>query len=77
MVAAPIAWRRQYVDPRPMGFLGFVLTLSTIERPVNLVVFSSLEIREKLKEGNVSLNAFQAGKMTLLIGDEHEFRDLL
>lgn len=49
----------------------------TLQRPVNPTVYSSREVRTKLKAGNHFLKAIQEGKSTFLIGDEHEFRKLL
>jgi hypothetical protein len=49
----------------------------TLGRPVNPTVYSSEEMRAKLKAGNHFLKAIQKGKNTFLIGDEHEFRKLL
>jgi uncharacterized protein len=49
----------------------------TVQRPVNPTVYSSREVRTKLKAGNHFLKAIQEGKSTFLIGDEHEFRKLL
>jgi predicted nucleotidyltransferase len=49
----------------------------TLQRPVNPTVYSSREVRTKLKAGNHFLKAIQEGKNTFLIGDEHEFRKLL
>ncbi|MGC1869762.1 MAG: nucleotidyltransferase domain-containing protein [Acidobacteriaceae bacterium] len=49
----------------------------SLERPVNPTVYSSREVRTKLKAGNHFLKAIQEGKATFLIGDEHEFRKLL
>lgn len=48
-----------------------------LQRPVNPTVYSSREVRAKLKAGNHFLKAIQEGKSTFLIGDEHEFRKLL
>ena len=48
----------------------------TLGRPVNPTVYSSEEMRAKLKAGNHFLKAIQKGKNTFLIGDEHEFRKL-
>jgi predicted nucleotidyltransferase len=45
-------------------------------RPVNPAVYSSEEIRSKLKGGNHFLKAIQRGDKTFLIGDEHEFGNL-
>jgi predicted nucleotidyltransferase len=49
----------------------------TLQRPVNPTVYSSREVRTKLKAGNHFLKAIQKGKSTFLIGHEHEFRKLL
>jgi predicted nucleotidyltransferase len=49
----------------------------TLQRPVNPTVYSSREVRMKLKAGNHFLKAIQEGKSTFLMGDEHEFRKLL
>lgn len=49
----------------------------TLQRPVNPTVYSSREVRTKLKAGNHFLKAIQEGKATFLVGDEHEFRKLL
>lgn len=49
----------------------------TVQRPVNPTVYSSREVRTKLKAGNHFLKAIQEGKSTFLMGDEHEFRKLL
>jgi predicted nucleotidyltransferase len=48
-----------------------------LQRPVNPTVYSSREVRTKLKAGNHFLKAIQEGKSTFLIGDEREFRKLL
>ena len=49
----------------------------TLGRPVNPTVYSLEEVRAKLKAENHFLKAIQRGEKTFLIGNEHEFRELL
>jgi predicted nucleotidyltransferase len=46
-------------------------------RPVNPTVYSLREMRTKLAAGNHFLTAIRQAEKTFLIGNEHEFRDLL
>jgi uncharacterized protein len=48
-----------------------------LRRPVNPTVYSEKELREKLQRNNHFLKSIQKGKNLFLIGDEHEFRQLL